>query len=61
MIVLRWFAFLIGAECLVVLALIPRGVGSMLIAALFFICFLIFCWTIGAFAGDSNNSKGTTP
>lgn len=44
-ILIRFASFLLAAECLVVLFLIPRGVGSMLAAAMFFLFFLILCWT----------------
>lgn len=60
MAVIRGLSFLLAAECMVALFFIPRGVGSMVVAALFILFFLIFCWTLGAFAQDGNNSKGTS-
>lgn len=56
----RWVSFLLAAECLVALFFTPNGVGSMILAALFFLFFLILCWSVGAFAGGSDNQKGTT-
>lgn len=49
MVILRWITYVLGAECLIVLALIPRSVGSALVAVLFLICFAVVCWTLGAF------------
>lgn len=50
MIALRWVSFLLAAECLVALVFTPRGVGSMVLASLFFLFFLIVCWSLGAFS-----------
>lgn len=60
MIIIRWIAYVIGAECLIVLTLIPRSIGTALIAVLFFICFITVCWTFGAFARSDSNPKGTS-
>lgn len=60
MITIRWIAYVLGVECLIVLALVPRGIGTALVAVLFFLCFITICWTLGAFAQNSNNSKGTS-
>lgn len=57
----RWVSFLLAAECLVALFFTPNGVGSMILAALFFLFFLILCWSLGAFDRTDTTSKGTTP
>lgn len=56
MIVVRFAAFILAVECLVVLFLIPRGVGSMLAAALFLLFFLILCWTFRTSANRKASS-----
>lgn len=57
----RWISFLLAAECVVALVFVPRGVGSMVLAALFLIFFLILCWSLGAFdRAENTNSKGTS-
>ncbi len=48
--VIRWVSFLIAAECLIALWLIPRGVASMILAAVFFLMFTVICWSFGAFS-----------
>ncbi|CAN7515084.1 hypothetical protein LJR042_003511 [Microbacterium maritypicum] len=46
MVALRWASFLLAAECLVCLFIAERGIGSAILAALFFVLFLLFCWTL---------------
>lgn len=57
---IRWVSFFLAALCITCLLFVERGVWSMILAALFFIFFLILCWSVGAFAGGSDNQKGTT-
>ena len=45
MILVRWAAFLLAAECLALLAIVPRSAASAILAALFFLFFLVLCWT----------------
>ncbi len=49
MVALRWMLFLLAAECLAALFLLPRGEGTAVLAALFFILFIALCATFGAF------------
>lgn len=49
---LRWATSLLGALCLVCLFFAPRGLGSTVVAALFFICFVTVGWTVGAFSRE---------
>lgn len=53
MITALWVAVLLAVECLVVLFFIPRGVASTVIAALFFICFAVVCWIVGAMTKEA--------
>lgn len=46
MVALRWASFLLAVECLVCLFITERGIGSAILAAVFFILFLLFCWTL---------------
>ncbi len=57
MTLIRWTAFLIGAECLVCLLFAPRGLWSTVLAFLFLICFSVFGWSVGAFSSDSRKAK----
>lgn len=56
MILVRFAAFLLAVECLVVLFFIPRGVGSTVAAAMFFLFFLILCWTFRTSANRKASS-----
>lgn len=61
MITVRWVSFLLAAECLIALLFVPRGIGSMILAALFFILFLILCWSLGAFDRQDSTSRKAQP
>lgn len=57
MTLLRWVAFILAAECLTLLFFVPRPtVASAILAALFFLFFLILCWTFRT----SANRKATS-
>lgn len=56
MMVVRFASFVLAVECLVVLFLIPRGVGSMVTAALFLLFFLVLCWTFRTSANRKASS-----
>lgn len=46
---LRWVLFLLAAECLLAIFLLPRGNGTAVLAALFLILFIALCASLGAF------------
>ncbi|WP_187250424.1 hypothetical protein [Microbacterium sp. 4-7] len=48
MIAVQLASFFLAVECLVLLFFIPRGLGSSILALLFLIFILIFCWTVRA-------------
>lgn len=48
MITIRWVVFILAAECLIVLALIPRSPASAWIAGLFLALFAVAGWAFGA-------------
>lgn len=49
MVGLRWVLFLLAAECLAAIFLLPRGNGTAVLAAMFLILFTALCATFGAF------------
>lgn len=55
--VLRWAAFVLAAVCLGGLWVTPVGAASMVLAVLFFLFFLILCWTFGAFSDSRKVSR----
>lgn len=57
----RWVAFLLAAECVVCLWFVPRGVWSAILAALFFLFFVTYCWSLGAFDQTSTDSRKAKP
>lgn len=47
---LRWVAFILFLICMGVLASIPRGLASMIVAAIAAVAFAAMCFTFGAFS-----------
>jgi len=60
-ITVRWLSFLLAVECLIALWFTPQGVGAMILAVLFFLFFLILCWSLGAFARQDTDSRKAQP
>lgn len=57
MILIRCGAFILAVECLILLLFTPRpSAASAILAALFFLFFLILCWTFRT----SANRKATS-
>ena len=54
MILIRWAAFILATGILALLSIVPRSTTSAILAALFFLFFLILCWTF------SINRKATS-
>lgn len=49
MITIRWVSYTLATVCWVALICTPRSPASVLLAGLFFICFVVVSWTYGAF------------
>ena len=56
MIILRWTAIFWSLIILGVLAFLPRGLLSTILAAIFFLLFLFVIYTFGAFARSDDDS-----
>lgn len=56
MIILRWTAILWSLIILGVLYVLPRGLWSTILAAIFFLLFAFVIYTFGAFAPSDDDS-----
>jgi hypothetical protein len=57
MITIRYAAMVLGTITLVALRFTPRSTASVVLAIFFFICFVVLCWTLGAFTKTTDTSK----
>lgn len=57
MIPIRYAAMVLGTITLVALRLTPRSTATVVLAIFFFICFVVLCWTLGAFTKTTDTKE----